>query len=212
MLYPQNGDRIVTVDCVASIHPMHAVELFRVSESQVTPFVASDNSNDDMTSSSSKSSSSSSRAVDVVDLEELVRRWAAEMFDYTKTKDQARLAKDQLVYTVDWRRVRFVHHDPQFVDQTKPPAPKSQVRTLHYTGTYYTPIGWLGSRVVSVLDSGADWARVQIAVATLSGLRQTVHTHCASVHQAAKSVAALLRVARVTAGLAESSGRLPPGL
>jgi len=44
---------------------------------------------------------------------------------------------------------------------------------------------WLGSRVV------------QIAVASLSGnsLRQTAHTHCASVHQAAKLVAALLRVA-----------------
>ena len=38
---------------------------------------------------------------------------------------------------------------------------------------------------------------IQIAVATLSGksLRQTVHTHCASVHQAAKLVAALLSVA-----------------
>jgi len=49
---------------------------------------------------------------------------------------------------------------------------------------------------------------------TLSGssLRQTVHTHCASVHQAAKLVAALLRVAGVTAGLAESNGSLPPGL
>ena len=51
----------------------------------------------------------------------------------------------------------------------------------------------------------------QIAVATLSGssLRQTVHTHHASVHQAAKLVAALLRVARVTAGLAASNGSLP---
>jgi len=38
------------------------------------------------------------------------------------------------------------------------------------------------------------------------GFRQTVHTHRASVHQAAKSVAALLRVAGVTAGLAESNG------
>jgi len=65
-------------------------------------------------------------------------------------------------------------------------------------------IGWLGSRVVSVLESAA----------TLSGLRQTVHTHRASVHQAAKLVAALLMVVRVTAGLAESTcnGRLPPGL
>jgi len=49
---------------------------------------------------------------------------------------------------------------------------------------------------------------------TLSGnsLRQTVHTHCASIHQAAKLVAALLTVVGVTAGLAESNGSLPPGL
>ena len=33
-----------------------------------------------------------------------------------------------------------------------------------------------------------------------------------TVHQAAKLVAALLRVARVTACLAESNGSLPPGL
>ena len=43
-------------------------------------------------------------------------------------------------------------------------------------------------------------------------LRQTVHTHRASVRQAAKLVAALMRVAGVTAGLAESNGSLPPGL
>ena len=38
---------------------------------------------------------------------------------------------------------------------------------------------WLGSRVVSMLDSCAEGFWVQIAVATLSGnsLRQTVHTH-----------------------------------
>jgi len=70
------------------------------------------------------------------------------------------------------------------------------------------------SRVVSVLDSRRRRDQVQIAVATLSGnsLRQTVHTHRASVHQAAKVVAALLRVAGVTASLAESNGSLPPGL
>jgi len=57
-------------------------------------------------------------------------------------------------------------------------------------------------------------ACVQITVAMLSGnsLRQTVHTHRASVYLAAKLVAALLRVARVTAGLVESNGSLPPGL
>ena len=85
----------------------------------------------------------------------------------------------------------------------------------------------------SVAEWLACWteARVQITVATLSGnsLRQTVHTHHASVHthpfngplsgvhrasvhQAAKMVAALLRVAGVTAGLTESNGSLPPGL
>jgi len=57
-------------------------------------------------------------------------------------------------------------------------------------------------------------ARVQIAATTLSGnsLRQTVHAHRASVRLPAKLVAALLRVAGVTAGLAESNGSLPPGL
>jgi len=60
----------------------------------------------------------------------------------------------------------------------------------------------------------AQKARVPIAVATLSGnsLGQTVDTHCASVYQAAKLVASLLRVAGVIAGLAESNGSLPPGL
>jgi len=53
-----------------------------------------------------------------------------------------------------------------------------------------------------------------MAATTLSGnsLRQAVHTHCASVHQAAKLVAALLMVAEVTAGLAENNGSLPTRL
>ena len=57
-------------------------------------------------------------------------------------------------------------------------------------------------------------ARLQIAAAKLSGnsLRQTVHSHRASVQQAVKLVAALLRVARVAAGLAESNGSLPSDL
>ena len=65
-----------------------------------------------------------------------------------------------------------------------------------------------------MLDSSTEGPGFKIAVATLSGnsLRQTVHTHRASVHQAAKLVAALLRVAGISAGLAESNGSLPPGL
>jgi len=51
-----------------------------------------------------------------------------------------------------------------------------------------------------------------MAMLSSNSLRQTVCTHRASVHQAAKLVAALLRVAGVTAGLAESNGSLPPGM
>jgi len=72
------------------------------------------------------------------------------------------------------------------------------------------PLGWLGSRVVSVLDSGGF--KSQPRRCRDYSLRQTVHTLRASVHQAAKLVAALLRVAGVTAGLAESNDSLPPGL
>ena len=48
----------------------------------------------------------------------------------------------------------------------------------------------------------AEKVRVQIAAATLSGngFRQTVHTHRAFVHQAAKLVAALLRAANCGPG------------
>jgi len=48
----------------------------------------------------------------------------------------------------------------------------------------------------------------------LSGnsLTQTVHTHRASAHQAAKLVEAFLRVAKVTAGMAKNNGKLLPGL
>jgi len=76
----------------------------------------------------------------------------------------------------------------------------------------YGKQGWLGSRVVSVLDSGTVGPGFKSQPLSGNSLRQTVHTHRASVHHAAKLVAALLRVARVTAGLAESDGSLPPGL
>jgi len=89
----------------------------------------------------------------------------------------------------------------------------------HYCNNMYILFLLFLVRGDSVVEWLAWWtqaqkARVQITVATLSGnsLRQTVHTHCASVHQAAKLVAALLRVAGVTAGLAESNGSIPPGL
>jgi len=60
--------------------------------------------------------------------------------------------------------------------------------------------------------SVAEWLACWTQALSGNSLRQTVYTHCASVHQAAKLVATLLRVAEVTAGLAESNGSLPPGL
>jgi len=66
--------------------------------------------------------------------------------------------------------------------------------------------GWLGSQLVSVLGSGAEGPGFKSQLG--NSLRQTVHTHRASVHQAAILVAALLRVARVTGGLSESNGTL----
>ena len=68
----------------------------------------------------------------------------------------------------------------------------------------------------SVAEWLACWTQTQTGLGLnrcrVTVLHRTVHTHRASVHQAAKLVAALLRVARVTAGLAESNGSLPPGL
>jgi len=80
--------------------------------------------------------------------------------------------------------------------------------------TYFVS-GWLGSRLVSVLDSGAEGpgfkSQPRRCRVTVSGKLFTP-IDLASVHQAAKLVAALLRAARVTTGLAESNGSLPSGL
>jgi len=77
--------------------------------------------------------------------------------------------------------------------------------------------GWLGSRVVSVLDSGAEGPGFKslprrCRVTVLGELFTHIVPLFTKVRQAAKLVAALLRVAAVTAGLAESNGSLPPGL
>jgi len=67
-------------------------------------------------------------------------------------------------------------------------------------------LGWLDSRVVSVLDSGAEGPGFRSQ--PRRRLRQTVHTNRASVHQAVNVIAVPLRIARVTTGLAESNGSL----
>ena len=56
--------------------------------------------------------------------------------------------------------------------------------SIYFTIILFTMhTGWLGSWVVSMLDSSARRAWVQITAATQSGnsLKQTVHTHRASV-------------------------------
>ena len=68
---------------------------------------------------------------------------------------------------------------------------------------------WLACWTQAQKSPGSNHSRDAIAG---NSLRHTVHTHCGSVHQTAKLVAALLRVVGVTAGLAESNGSLPPGL
>jgi len=82
-----------------------------------------------------------------------------------------------------------------------------------FSSNNYRVFGWLGSRVVNVLDSGAEGpgfkSQSRRCRVTLVG---KLFTPIVSVYQAAKLVAALLRVARVTAGLVKSNGSLPPGL
>ena len=87
---------------------------------------------------------------------------------------------------------------------------------VQFTTTYYnTTWWWLGSRMVSVLDSGAVGPGFilqprRCRVTVLGKLFTPIV--CALFAKHWKLVAALLRVARVTAGLAESNGSLPPGL
>ena len=95
-------------------------------------------------------------------------------------------------------------------ERSAPPTFQPSFAPVFYVGLH--SVGWFGSRVVSVLDSGTGGpgfkSQPRRSRVTVFGN----HIHRASVHQAAKLVAALLIVARVMAGLAESNGSLSPGL
>jgi len=67
---------------------------------------------------------------------------------------------------------------------------------------------WLACWTQAQKGPGSNRSRAAVG----NCLRQTVHTHRASAHQAAKLVAALLRVVRVTASVVESNSSLPTGL
>jgi len=77
---------------------------------------------------------------------------------------------------------------------------------------YFT--GWLGSRVVSVLDSGAERPgfKSQPRRCRVTVLGKLFTPIVPLFTRQRKLVATLLRVARVTAGLAETNGSLSPGL
>ena len=66
-------------------------------------------------------------AADSPNVEEIIKRWALDMFDVTKSKEQAKISKDSLMMTVDWKNVRFRHHPPEYTDVAQPPSPKAQV-------------------------------------------------------------------------------------
>jgi len=74
--------------------------------------------------------------------------------------------------------------------------------------------GWLDSRVVSTLDSGAEGPgfKSQSRRCRVTVIGKLFPPIVPLFTKRQKLVAALLRVAGVTAGLAESNGSLPPGL
>jgi len=77
------------------------------------------------------------------------------------------------------------------------------------------PVGRLGSRVVSMLDSGAEGPgfKSQLRRCRVTVLGKLV-TAIVPLFTKQRNwyIAALLRVARASAGLSESNGSLPPGL
>jgi len=79
---------------------------------------------------------------------------------------------------------------------------------------YSGVIGWLSSQVVSMLDSGRVWPgfKPQPRCCRVTVLGKLFTPIVPLFTKQLKLVAALLRVARVTASLAESNGSLPPGL
>ena len=79
---------------------------------------------------------------------------------------------------------------------------------------YIHKTGWLGSRVVSVLDSGEEGPgfKSQLRRCRVTVLGKLFTPIVPLFTKQRNWAAALLRIARVTAGLAESNGSLPPGL
>jgi len=90
-----------------------------------------------MSTKKDNSMSSPAKAAEIVDLDDFIKKWAVQLFDITKNREQARISKDNLEFTVNWNRTKFVHNEPTFAEQTKPSTPKSHVlfKTLFTNST-----------------------------------------------------------------------------
>lgn len=63
----------------------------------------------------------------MIDINEIVKQWALQMFKITKNKEQSKISPDDLMFTVSWKKVKIVHKEPEYQDVNKPPEPKSNV-------------------------------------------------------------------------------------
>jgi len=60
------------------------------------------------------SASGKSTERDIADIEEIVRKWAWQSFDFTKSKDQARIPKEFLHMSINWKHVKFDCEHPDY--------------------------------------------------------------------------------------------------
>ena len=77
---------------------------------------------------------------EVTDLEEMITRWAWEMWDITKTKEQARVQNQFLQFNINWKNVKFHFESPDydivpFVG--KPTGPQSNVQPQILFRTFF---------------------------------------------------------------------------
>ena len=71
-------------------------------------------------------------AMDVVDVEGVIMDYMWKMYDMTKSKDQGKIPREHLDLKLNWRRVKFVHDEPEYVEVDRPPVPKCQVLFCTY--------------------------------------------------------------------------------
>ena len=65
--------------------------------------------------------------MDSTDLDDIVAAWAWEMFDRTKSKEQSKFPRDSLEMHISWKKVRFIHGEPDYQDIQKPGTPKGKI-------------------------------------------------------------------------------------